>query len=76
MNNVTEVVIAGPFTRGRITMNELRRIVDSAGATGTDYDILLEARDGGDYDSWVEWSVVKRIEQSSVEADLVKELNQ
>ena len=45
MSNITEVVIAGPFSRGRITMNELRRIVDSAGATGTDYDILIEARE-------------------------------
>ena len=76
MSDITEVVIAGPFTRGRITMNELRRIVDSAGETGTDYDILIEAREGGDYDSWAEWSVVKRVEQSGVEADLVKELSQ
>ena len=45
MSSITEMVIAGPFTRGRITMNELRRIVDSAGATGTDYDILIEARE-------------------------------
>ena len=76
MSSITEVVIAGPFTRGRITMNELRRIVESASATGTDYDILIEV-DGDIHNNMcAEWSVVKRVNHSSVEADLVKELNQ